>query len=49
MGNKYTVEAGKGNYSSVYYGTEWLIIALIKLWFIKLDNKDIFWKRITVR
>jgi hypothetical protein len=49
MGNKYTVEAGQGNSIKTYYGTEWLIVALVKLWLLKIDNKDVFWKRITVR
>ena len=48
MGNKYTIIAGKGNDVCYYYGTEWLVIALWKLWAINIDKKDIFWKELKI-
>ena len=50
MGNKYTVEAGTGNKTVIYYGTEWLLLALFKMHTIHLDQEHtLYWKRITVR
>lgn len=49
MGNKYTVEAGKSNYIEIQFGTEWFIIALLKLFTINVNNRTIYWKRLTVR
>ena len=50
MGNKYTVEAGNGKDLKIYHGTEWLVVALYKLWTIKMHGTPyIYWKRLTVR
>lgn len=49
MGYKYTVEAGKGNVNVKEFGTEWLVLALLILWWYKVDNKVIFWKKVTIR
>jgi len=49
MGNKYTVEAGMGNMTEIYYGTEWLVIALWRLYSIELDPANrIYWKRLKI-
>ena len=48
MGNKYTVRAGCGNKIEYYFGTEWLFIALFKLWRVKIDKEKIFWKQVQV-
>ena len=49
MGNKYTVEAGRGNYIEIQFGTEWFIVALFKLFSISVNNRTIYWKRLNVR
>jgi len=49
MGNRYTVEAGVGVKSSVWFGTEYLVVALLKLWSIKIDGKTVYWKKLTIR
>ena len=48
MGSRYTVEAGCGSNLVVYYGTGNLIKALWKLWAIKIDKKDIYWKSLKI-
>jgi len=48
MGNKYTVTAGISSMSHYCYGTEWLLVALWKLYTIKIDNKKIYWKQLQI-
>ena len=48
MGSKYTVEAGIGNEIVFYYGTECFIKALVVLFKVKVDRKDIYWKSLKV-
>jgi len=52
MGSKYTVTAGIGNRVKYYYGTEYLVIALYKLWKIRVTFKlgvdTIYWKQLQI-
>jgi len=48
MTNKYTVTAGIGTLVQSYYGTEWLILALIHLWSIRIDKQTIYWKQLQI-
>ena len=48
MGNKYTVTAGIGNKDVEYHGTEWLVVALWKLYWIKVDKKEVYWKQLLI-
>jgi len=48
MGNKYTVTAGIGDEIVLYYGTEWLVLALFVLFKIKLNKETIYWKKLKV-
>jgi len=48
MTNKYTVTAGMGTLVHEYFRTEWLILALIHLWSIRIDRQTIHWKRLQI-
>jgi len=48
MANKYTVTSGVGALVHEYYRTEWLILALIHLWSIRVDNHNTYWKQLQI-
>ncbi len=48
MGTKYTVTAGRDNLHRYEYRTNCLLVALYKLFAIKVDYRAIYWKQLQV-